>query len=49
MLIRNRPVSIEAGFSSRNLKIDLEAAQNRPVKPAGPVITQGAGHDRVRH
>lgn len=49
MLISSRPVSIEAGFSSRYLKIDLEATKNRPVNPTGPVITEGAGHDRVRH
>lgn len=49
MLISNRPVSIEAVFSSRCLKMDLEATQNRPVNPTGPVITQGARHDRVRH
>lgn len=49
MLIRNRPVSIKAEFSSRYLKIDLDATQNGPVNPTGPVIAQGAGHDRVRH
>lgn len=49
MLISNRLVSIKAGFSSRYLKIDLEATQNGPVNSTGPVITQGAWHDRVRH